>query len=170
MDRAPKKAPPTYSHIPAASEADPVIPGIRIVSSESHCDRNSWVFSIIPGEEDAAVNGLLDALDRMDEFLLSDRIHATDDLRGIYRKDGDRYAMMIHGQGWRGAWKTLDRGSAFSDARKRVGCNFGPPWSEYGSIRKGRPAVPGADPERDRGRKRPGMRDLLLRLKLILFP
>lgn len=169
MDRPRKKAPPTHPHLPPASEADPGIPGIRIVSSEGGVDRNSWVFSVIPGQEDAAINGLLDALDRFDEFLLSDRIHDDDDFCGIYRKEGGHYAMRIRGQGWRGEWKPLDRDSAFADARKRIGGNFGPPWGEYGRIHKRPPAVPERVPEAREARNRSGVCEILMRFKALLL-
>ena len=130
------KSQPTYPNLPAATEDDPNIAGITILSSRDAGLMNEWVFRVNRGEEQIAINGLLDALHTISEFSLAD--HSRDDYESCatYEKDGSGYKMMVGGHGWSGDWMSLDRASAIAAARKQMRYNYGAAWHDCGRLVK----------------------------------
>ncbi|MDH3583034.1 MAG: hypothetical protein OER86_02335 [Phycisphaerae bacterium] len=128
------KAPPTYPNLPVATDDDPNIAGITILSSRDAGSMNEWVFKINRGEEDVAINGLLDALQTISEFSLADHSRNDYESCATYEKDGAGYRMMVGGHGWSGDWKTLDSASAIAAATEQMRYNYGTAWHDCGRI------------------------------------
>lgn len=131
-------APPTIADQPGATENDPIIPGVTIVSSRDCGPTNRWEFTINSGEEDVAIHSLLDAVADLTEFGLFDGEGKT-----VYQKDGERFKSRRYGHHWTGKWNDLDRDSAFAQARKQAKYNCGipdengkPHWNTCGHINK----------------------------------
>lgn len=129
-------APPTLPNLPAATEDDPVLDGITIISSRDCGPTNRWEFTINRGEEDAAINSLLDAIIEFSEFALADHSRGDCESCATYRRDGTTFKTMIGGHGWSGDWKTLERERAVYEAHKQVKYNYGPKWHNCGHLIK----------------------------------
>ena len=117
------KAPPTIPDQPAATADDPVIAGVTILSSRDCGSSNRWEFSINRGEEETAINALLDLLHEFSEFSLADRSRGDCELYVYYRSDGAAFKTMIGGHGWSGEWKTQSREWVVYEADKQVKFN-----------------------------------------------
>lgn len=122
--------------LPAATEDPPHIAGITIISSRDAGSKNIWEFKINRGEEEAAIQGLLNSLDEIEEFALA--VHSRGDYESgaIYRKDGKQFKMKVGGHGWSGEWEPLDRESAIAEARKQLQYNYGATSYDCGDLVK----------------------------------
>ena len=118
-------APPTISDQAAATEDDPVIKGITILSSHDLGSSNRWEFTINRDEDDAAINALLDALAEFSEFSLADHSRGDNESFATYRRYGTAFKTMVGGHGWSSEWKTLEREWAVYEADKQVKYNHG---------------------------------------------
>ncbi len=125
---------PTYPHMPPASEPDPIIAGITILSSSDRVAFDRWEFTINRGEEEEAINALLDSLTEISEFSLSDHSRGDCDSCATYRKVGEKYKMKAGGHGWSSDSTALDRESTVAEMRKQVKYNYGPEWHDCGSL------------------------------------
>lgn len=126
------KAPPSIGTQSAAPGADPVLPGITIVSSSDHGSTHRWSCAIRRGEEDAAVNSLLDALDASTRFMLMDGNPRDNESAGSYEWVDGKISYMLGGHGWRADPEFLDRTAAFALARRQAPFNYGPPKGDCG--------------------------------------
>ncbi len=129
-------APPTIPGQPAATEDDPVIAGITVLSSRDCGALNRWEFTIIRGDEATAVYALFDALKDFSEFSLADHGRGDSESCATYRRDGKVYKTMVGGHGWSGEWKTLDWEWALYEAEKQVKYSYGPGWHNCGHLIK----------------------------------
>ena len=121
-DSACTRVPAAYARCPAATADDPFIAGTKVVSSRDLGTNNQWLFTINRGDEDTAINALLDALDDSVEFRL---MHGDGESATIYRKQGDRFRVQSFGHHWTGTWKLLSRASAVSMALTQARYNYG---------------------------------------------
>jgi len=128
------RAPPTIPNQPAATEDDPVIAGITILSSRDCGPWNRWEFTINRGEEDIAINALLDSLTEFSEFCLADHSRGDSDSCTSYRRDSTAFITKVGGHGWSGECKTIEREWAVYEADKLVRYNYGPGWQNCGHL------------------------------------
>ena len=121
-DLAGTRAPAAYARCPAATADDPIIAGTTVVSSRDLGNSNQWLFTINHGDEDVAINALLDALVDSVEFRLG---HGDGESATIYRRQGDRFRVQSFGHHWTGNWKSMNRARAFSMALRQARYNYG---------------------------------------------
>ncbi len=122
--------------LPAATESRPEIAGITVLSSRDAGSINVWEFKINRGEEDTAINALLDALDSISEFSLADHSRGDVGSCATYEKDDNCFRMKLGGHGWSGDSKSLDRASAVAEAKKQMQYNYGEGWHDRGRLAK----------------------------------
>ena len=133
------KTPRSYPDVPTADAEDPVIAGITIVSSRDAGGHNIWRFKINRGDEDLAINSLLDWLGSNRQFSLADRSVSDHESLVSFEMNGLDYVMSLGGHGWSGGKKILDRELAFAKAKSESKHNYGPPFSDLGYLDEKKP-------------------------------
>ena len=129
-------SPPTIPGEPSATEDDPIIAGITILSSRNCGSSNRWEFIINRGEEEIAINALLDVLRKFDEFSLADHSRGDSESCATYRIDENGLKMMVGGHGWTGEWRNLEHEWAVYEVEKQVKYNYGPTLRNCGHLVK----------------------------------
>ncbi|XZE18270.1 hypothetical protein SH449x_002207 [Pirellulaceae bacterium SH449] len=112
----------------------PEIPGIRITNSRNIGLAIRFEFFIERDAIDVAIIGLLEALERFDEFALADHRKGDYEACSIFRATSAGFEMMTGGHGWSSEWHNLDHTAALIEMNRLAEYNHGPHWSNCGHL------------------------------------
>lgn len=110
------------------------IDGISLISFKQVGPQKLWRFKVVRGHEDAAVAGLVAALDLFNSVSLADHSRGDDDSMATYEQTNTGFRVMVGGHGWSGDWIELDSAEIIPHMRKRIKYNYGNHPSETGSL------------------------------------
>lgn len=112
----------------------PEIPGIRIIDSRNTGLRTRFDFIIERESIDVAITGLLEALERFDEFALADHRKGDYEACSTFRATSAGFEMMTGGHGWSSEWHNLDHTAALIELSRLAEYNHGPDRSNCGHL------------------------------------